>query len=49
MLKAIIGPHAGLRYSGPNAGWGYRNIDSTKYDRVILMGPSHKVSLDFVA
>jgi len=48
-LKAIIGPHAGLRYSGPNAAWGYKNIDPAKYDRVFLIGPSHKVYLDFIA
>jgi MEMO1 family protein len=48
-LKALIGPHAGFRYSGPNAAWAYRNIDSSLYDRVVLMGPSHKVYLDFVA
>jgi len=27
-LRAIIGPHAGFRYSGPNAAWAYKNIDS---------------------
>ena len=26
-LKAVIGPHAGLAYSGPPAAWGYKNID----------------------
>ena len=45
----MIGPHAGFRFSGPNAAWGYKNIDPENYDRVVLMGPSHKVYLDFVA
>ncbi len=27
-LKAIIGPHAGFRFSGPNAAWGYKNLVS---------------------
>jgi len=27
-LKALIGPHAGLRYSGPTAGWAYKNLAS---------------------
>lgn len=48
-LKALIGPHAGLAYSGPNAGWAYKNINPANYNRVVLMGPSHKVYLDFVA
>jgi AmmeMemoRadiSam system protein B len=48
-LRALIGPHAGLRYSGPNQAWAYRNIRETDFDRVVLMGPSHKVYLDFVA
>ena len=25
-LKALIGPHAGLRFSGPTAAWAYRNL-----------------------
>ena len=25
-LKAIIGPHAGLAYSGPTAAWAYKNL-----------------------
>jgi AmmeMemoRadiSam system protein B len=48
-LKALIGPHAGYVYSGPNQAWAYRNIDKSQYDRIVLLGPSHKVALDFVA
>jgi MEMO1 family protein len=48
-LRALIGPHAGYRFSGPNQAWAYRNIRAADYDRVVLMGPSHKVYLDFVA
>ena len=49
-LKALIGPHAGLRFSGPTAAWAYRNLaeSASQYDRVVLMGPSHKVYLDFI-
>jgi len=25
-VKALIGPHAGYRFSGPNAAWGYKNL-----------------------
>ena len=46
----MIGPHAGLRFSGPNAAWAYKNIiDPDQYDRVFILGPSHKVFLDFIA
>lgn len=47
-LKALIGPHAGFRFSGPNAAWAYKNVDSQSYDRVFILGPSHKVYLDFI-
>ena len=42
-LKAIIGPHAGFTYSGPTAGWAYKNIDPSLYNRVVLLGPSHSL------
>jgi len=48
-LRALIGPHAGYRFSGPTAGHAYKNIDPALYDRVFLLGPSHKVAFDFVA
>jgi len=41
LLKAIIGPHAGYRYSGSTAAWAYCNINPDLYNRVILLGPSH--------
>ena len=50
ILKALIGPHAGFAYSGPNAAWAYKNIkDPNQYDTIFILGPSHKVYLDFVA
>uniref|UniRef100_A0A7S2ZRM8 Protein MEMO1 n=1 Tax=Rhodosorus marinus TaxID=101924 RepID=A0A7S2ZRM8_9RHOD len=45
-LRAVIAPHAGYSYSGPTAGYAYAAIDPTKYDRVIVLGPSHHVYLD---
>ena len=50
-LRAIIGPHAGYRYSGPTAAHAYINLKArvADFDRVVLLGPSHKVYLDFVA
>ena len=44
-LKAIIGPHAGLEYSGPTAAWAYKNIEPKNYDRVVLLGPSHQLPM----
>ena len=41
LLKGIISPHAGYRYSGPCAAWGYVNINPSNYKRVFLLGPSH--------
>ncbi|KAG8812383.1 hypothetical protein FRC17_002045 [Serendipita sp. 399] len=41
--KAIIGPHAGYSYSGPNAAWAYKSIDTTDIKRVFILGPSHHV------
>ncbi|KIM34077.1 hypothetical protein M408DRAFT_90130 [Serendipita vermifera MAFF 305830] len=47
--KAIIGPHAGYSYSGPNAAWAYKSIDTTGIKRVFILGPSHHVYLQSCA
>lgn len=49
-LKAVIGPHAGFRFSGSTAAWAYKNLaqNVNEYERVVLIGPSHKVFLDFI-
>ena len=49
-LRGLISPHAGFRYSGPTAGYAYRHLlpRIAGYKRVIVMGPSHKVYMDFV-
>lgn len=41
-LKALIVPHAGYIYSGPIAAEGYNTIEK-KFQKVILLGPSHQV------
>ncbi|KAJ1804766.1 hypothetical protein LPJ56_005531, partial [Coemansia sp. RSA 2599] len=43
--RAIIGPHAGYSYSGSNAAFAYKCIDTTGVKRVFLLGPSHHVYL----
>ena len=40
---AIISPHAGYAYSGPTAAYGYKTLVGRRYDRVIIIGPSHRV------
>lgn len=41
VIRAVIAPHAGYRYSGPIAGVAYKQLAGRKYDTVILLGPSH--------
>lgn len=43
--RIIIAPHAGYRYSGPNAGWAYSCLDLSKAKRVFVLGPSHTYRL----
>lgn len=42
-LVALISPHAGYAYSGKAAAFGFRLLEEKKYDRVIIIGPSHYV------
>lgn len=45
--RALVVPHAGYVYSGSTAGEGYRRLLpwADTYDRVILLGPAHRVPL----
>ncbi len=49
--KAIIVPHAGYIYSGAVAASAYRALEGVAAEirRVVLLGPSHRVTLDGVA
>jgi len=40
--KAILTPHAGYAYSGATAAHGFGQLTGWDYDRVILIGPSHR-------
>ena len=44
--KALIAPHAGYVYSGPIAGSAYATLEALpdRIERVVLMGPSHRVA-----
>jgi MEMO1 family protein len=41
--RALIAPHAGLRYSGPVAAFAYKLAREVPYDAIVLVGPSHFV------
>ncbi|MBW2029555.1 MAG: AmmeMemoRadiSam system protein B [Deltaproteobacteria bacterium] len=43
-LLAIIVPHAGYRYSGQVAAHAYSLLLSRQYERIILLGPSHRLA-----
>ena len=50
--RGIIGPHAGYRYSGPIAASAYSPFfgrDNSRYRRVVLMGPAHRVGFQGLA
>lgn len=40
-LIALISPHAGYPYAGQTAAYAYRQLADRKFDRVVLLGPSH--------
>ncbi len=44
--RALIAPHAGYPYSGPVAGTAYHALGDVRdrYDRVLLLGPSHRLN-----
>ncbi len=46
---AIIAPHAGYPYSGPVAAWSYALLKGHKYDRVVVIAPSHIEGFEFVS
>lgn len=48
-VLALVGPHAGLRYSGSVAGRAYAQLIGQKVDRVFLLGPSHYAGFTGVA
>ena len=49
--KALIVPHAGYVYSGPVAASAYAPLKrwSDRYERVILVGPSHRTPVQGIA
>ena len=45
-VKALIVPHAGYRYAGQTAAWGYKCVDTKSVSRVFVIGPCHFQYLD---
>jgi AmmeMemoRadiSam system protein B len=48
-LVALVSPHAGLRYSGPVAAYGYGLLRGRSPLTAVLVGPSHRVAFEGVA
>jgi AmmeMemoRadiSam system protein B len=48
-LVGLIAPHAGLRYSGPVAAYGYNLLRARRPATVVIVGPSHRVAFRGVA
>ena len=46
---AIVAPHAGLKYSGPVAAFGYKAVSRQRYAAAVLVGPSHFVGFSGVS
>ena len=47
--RALIVPHAGYMYSGFTASCAYRSVPYGHYDRVVVLGPSHRIYLKGVS
>ncbi len=43
-ILGLIAPHAGYVYSGPVAGYAYREVSGKRYDLVVVIAPSHTAS-----
>jgi hypothetical protein len=48
-LVGLICPHAGLRYSGPVAAYGYSLLRDLPAATVVMVGPAHRAVFDGVA
>jgi AmmeMemoRadiSam system protein B len=46
---ALVSPHAGYIYSGPVAAYGYKILKKGEFDRVVIVGPSHRAYFRGVA
>ena len=44
-LIGLLVPHAGYVYSGGVAAWSFKLLLKSKFDRVLILAPSHRISL----
>lgn len=44
-VYGLIAPHAGYIYSGPAAGYAYKEVQGKEYEVVVVIAPSHTSSL----
>ena len=44
-LMGLLVPHAGYIYSGGVAAWSFKLLLESKFDRVLILAPSHRTSL----
>jgi hypothetical protein len=44
-VQALLLPHAGYQYSGQTAAYALRAVTGTRYGRVVVMGPSHRLPM----
>lgn len=44
-IVALVSPHAGYRYSGLVAGAAFRQVQNRKFDRVVVVGLSHRIPI----
>ncbi|MHC4818226.1 MAG: AmmeMemoRadiSam system protein B [Planctomycetota bacterium] len=47
-LRALVLPHAGYRWSGQVAAYGVKQVAGGTYDRVVVLGPSHRSGMENV-
>ncbi len=48
-LVALVAPHAGYVYSGPVAAYSYALLKGRKYERVVVIAPSHYEAFGYAA
>ncbi|MCX6133534.1 MAG: AmmeMemoRadiSam system protein B [Ignavibacteriales bacterium] len=48
-IRGLVSPHAGYMYSGMAAATGYKALRGSKYDAVLMVGPSHREYFDGVS
>jgi len=46
-VVAVVAPHAGYVYSGPVAAYSYALLKGRRFDRVVVIAPSHYEAFGF--